>query len=84
VTIDVRPGYLVLDKLALGSLSFDDIYIGPHGVFDSDQQAQDWKLGAHVTVSKVGPLHFTLAGGYMHDSINGGGAYGLLETSFRF
>jgi hypothetical protein len=31
---DVRPGYLVLDKLNIGNLlSTGNIYIGPQGVF---------------------------------------------------
>jgi hypothetical protein len=83
--VDVRPGYLVLDKLNIGNLlSTGNIYIGPQGVFESDLHDQVWKAGAHLTITEVGPFHTTLPAGYVHDRFNGPGAYGLIETSVRF
>lgn len=83
--VDVRPGYLAFDRLDIGDLvSIGNIYVGPHGSYDSDLHDRIWKAGAHVTMSELGPFYTTLAGGYVHDRFNKSGAYGLIETSVRF
>lgn len=83
--VDVRPGYLAFDRLNIGDLvSIGNVYVGPHGVYDSDLHDRIWKAGAHLTIPELGPFHTTLAGGYVHDRFNKSGAYGLVETSVRF
>jgi hypothetical protein len=82
--LDVRPGYKIIDKLSIGGLVLKDIYIGPHGMFISDERDQTSRAGAHLTISEIGPVHVTIAGGYAHDRYNGPGAYGLIETAVHF
>lgn len=83
--VDVRPGYLAFDSLNIGDLAtIGNIYVGPHGVYESDLHDRIWKAGAHLTIPELGPFHTTLAGGYVHDRYNKSGAYGFIETSVRF
>jgi len=82
--IEIKPGYLAFEHLSIGTLSIGKLYVGPHAAFFSDSNNQVWKAGAQVTAAEIGPFHATVAVGYAHDQLSGGGAYGLLETSVRF
>jgi len=83
---DIRPGYLVLDRPSTSffNLSPGRIYFGPQVAYDSDLHDRFWRFGAQVTFAEFGPFHATVGAGYAHDRWNGPGAYGLIETSFRF
>ncbi len=81
---EIKPGYLAFDHLSIGNLSIGKLYIGPHAAFFSDSGSQTWKVGAHLTATKIGPLHASVAFGYAQDSLSGSGAYGMLETWLRF
>lgn len=83
--IDARPGYLLFKNFAIGDhLSVGQIYLGPQGVFSSDFHDKIWKVGAHLTLEEIGPLHVTVASGYVHDRYLGPGAYFMLDTAVRF
>jgi hypothetical protein len=81
---DIKPGYKVLSKPSIFGLTPGDIYVGPHAAFDSNKGDALWIAGAHVTAVDFGPLFASVAGGYARDRWNGPGAYGILETGFRF
>jgi hypothetical protein len=72
--IDLRPGVAVLK----------DIFVGPQIVFSGDDEYDEWRLGAHVTGIKIGPVETSIAAGYLNDSQQGGGAYGTLDLTTRF
>jgi Cellulose biosynthesis protein BcsS len=82
--LEIKPGYLAFEHFSIGALSIGKLYVGPHVEFFSDSTSQIWKAGAQATAARIGPLHATVAVGYVHDSLNGAGAYGLVETWIRF
>ncbi len=83
--IDTRPGYLLFKNVAIDDhLNVGKIYLGPQGVFSSDYHDRVWKVGAHLTLSEIGPFEATVASGYVHDRYLGPGAYFMLNTSVRF
>jgi hypothetical protein len=82
--LEIKPGYLAFEHLSLGALSVGKLYVGPHVEFLSDSTSQICKIGAQATAAKIGPLHATVAAGYVHDRPNGAGAYALVETWIRF
>jgi hypothetical protein len=82
--LEIKPGYLAFEHLSIGTLSVGKLYVGPHIESFSDSTSQIWKFGAQATATRIGPLHATIAAGYVHDRLNGAGAYALVETWIRF
>jgi hypothetical protein len=85
VFVDARPGYLLTGHLNIADLIVaEDVYLGPHGIYEYNKREFNYKAGIHLTLSEMGPFHTTIAGGYAYDQFNKSGAYGLIETSVRF
>ena len=60
------------------------VFIGPELVALGDSFSQQWRVGAHLSGFKVGPLQFGIAGGYMNDRVRGAGGYGTFDTRLVF
>lgn len=73
--VDLRPGVQAF---------VPDIFVGPQVVFEGDELYSEWRVGAHVTGIKLGPVESFIAAGYLHDSLQGSGAYGTLEVDLSF
>ncbi|HMK90641.1 MAG TPA: cellulose biosynthesis protein BcsS [Methylocystis sp.] len=81
---EAKLGISVLDASFWDAALRGKIYVGPFAVADSLRGGQESKIGAHVTLSEIGAFHVTFAGGVAHEAARGRGAFGLIETSWRF
>lgn len=72
--IDLRPGLRVADE----------VYFGPQLAFYGDEQYSEWRIGPQLTGVKIGPVETFIAAGFLHDSLQGNGAYTTLEADTRF
>lgn len=81
---EVRPGLSVFSNVSLGGVSIKNVYLGPAFQYSSDLHDNMYVIGAHLTLSEIGPAEATLIGGYDHDEWNGAGGYGELAFSIRF
>jgi cellulose biosynthesis protein BcsS len=73
---ELKAGYQVLN--------IRELYIGPQFIAQGNQQYDQWRVGAHLTGIKFGAAELILAGGYMQDSRNGPGTYGLVTLDLHF
>ena len=62
----------------------EKVFLGPELVAIGDSFSQQYRLGAHVSGFRIGPLQFGIAGGYMSDRIRGSGGYGTFDTRLTF
>jgi hypothetical protein len=81
---EAKLGIAVFDPSLWGCRTLGKVYAGPFAVADGLRRDQISKLGAHLTLSEIGAFHLTLAGGVAHEMWRGRGAFGLIETSWRF
>ncbi|QGM46875.1 cellulose biosynthesis protein BcsS [Methylocystis heyeri] len=80
---EIKPGFSPLDGL-LPAPPLGKFYLGPFAVLAGLRRDQPMKLGLHLTLSEIGSFHVTMACGYARDRLMGSGAFGLMETSFKF
>jgi hypothetical protein len=81
---EAKLGIAVFEPSALGCGTLGKVYVGPFAVADGLRRDQVGKVGAHLTLSEIGAFHLTLASGIDHERSRGRGAFGLIETSWRF
>jgi hypothetical protein len=81
---EAKLGIAVFDPSLWGCGTLGKVYAGPFAVADGLRRDQVSKLGAHLTLSEIGAFHLTLASGIEHERVRGRGAFGLIETSWRF
>ena len=61
-----------------------ELYLGPQFIAQGNEQYDQWRVGAHVTGIKYGRAELGFAAGYLQDSRNGPGAYGMVSLDFNF
>lgn len=71
-------------RLKAGFSIFDHVYVGPEVLALGDTFYRQIRAGLHLSGLKIGPVEFGLSGGYAHDRVRGGGAYGLLDVRMTF
>lgn len=81
---EAKLGIAVFDPSLWGCPALGKVYAGPFAVADGLRRDQISKLGAHLTLSEIGAFHLTLAAGVAHERLSDRGAFGLIETSWRF
>lgn len=81
---EAKLGIAVLDPSQWGCPTPGKVYAGPFAVADGLRRDQIAKLGAHLTLLEIGAFHLTLAAGVAHERLSDRGAFGLIETSWRF
>jgi len=59
-----------------------EVFFGPQVTFLGNERFDQWRAGLHLTQLTVGKVGIELSGGYVHDSDNGSGVYGLVEINF--
>ena len=60
------------------------LFFGPQVTILGDEQTREWRVGGHLTSANWGIMDFVVSAGYLHNSDNGAGAYGLVELSTSF
>jgi hypothetical protein len=71
-------------RLKAGYAVLDEIYIGPETALLGNDFFNQWRIGGHLSGLQLGPLQFALAGGYLHDRMQKGGAYTTLDIRSGF
>jgi hypothetical protein len=61
-----------------------EVFIGPHLLVEGNQQYEQWRVGGHVTGIKLGSMELGVAGGYLVDTRNGPGLYGMVNLDIKF
>lgn len=61
-----------------------ELYLGPQLIAQGNERYDQWRVGAHVTGIKYGRTELGFAAGYLQDSRNGPGAYGIVSLDFSF
>jgi len=82
--LEGKVGLALDDDLSLPWLPAGKLYLGPFAIMHGLRFDEDAKLGAHMTFAQIGAFHVGLATGYARGRFGPGGAFGLLESSFRF
>jgi Cellulose biosynthesis protein BcsS len=60
------------------------VFIGPQLKALGNARFDQWRVGLHLSGIKFGKLELELAGGYLHESDLGSGAYGTIGANIRF
>jgi hypothetical protein len=71
-------------KGGLQLFGIKELYFGPQFIAQGNAQYDQWRVGAHVTGITYGRAEFGFAGGYLQDSRNGPGAYGMVTFDLNF
>ncbi|HYA79669.1 MAG TPA: cellulose biosynthesis protein BcsS [Methylocystis sp.] len=82
--VEGKLGFAVFDDVSLPVLPVGKLYLGPFAMMHGLRFDEDAKLGMHMTFGEIGAFHIGVAGGYARGRFGEGGAFGLLESSFRF
>jgi len=82
--VEGKLGLAVFDDVSLPGLPSGKLYLGPFAIMHGLRFDEDAKLGMHMTFGEIGAFHIGIAGGYARGRFGEGGAFGLLESSFRF
>ncbi|HXY59454.1 MAG TPA: cellulose biosynthesis protein BcsS [Methylocystis sp.] len=82
--VEGKLGLALFDDLSLPGLPSGNLYLGPFAIIHGLRLDEDAKLGMHMTFGQIGAFHIGVAGGYARGRFGEGGAFGLLESSFRF
>lgn len=77
----IGPNYNL--RGAAGWKLFDSFYIGPEVETFSDLRYRQYRVGAHITALRTGPVEWTAGVGYAQDSSNVSGVYGRLGFLIR-
>lgn len=71
-------------RLKAGVAVYEQVYIGPEVLAMGDNFYSQGRIGLHMSGWKFGPVQLGLSGGYAHDRVRGGGAYGILDARMTF
>ena len=71
-------------RFKVGMAVTEKIFLGPELLFLGDNFYGQWRVGAHMTGAKVGPMQFGISGGYVNDRRGGPGGYGILDARLGF
>jgi len=61
-----------------------EVFVGPHLLVEGNQQYEQWRVGGHITGFKLGSMELGVAGGYLVDTRNGPGLYGMVNLNIKF
>jgi hypothetical protein len=71
-------------RVKAGYAIFNQVYVGPEAQFLGDSFYSQWRVGAHLSGIKIGPVGLGVAGGYLNDAKRGGGLYSVLDVRVTF
>jgi hypothetical protein len=71
-------------RFKFGMAVADHVYMGPEALALGDDYFQQFRVGSHLSGVKFGAAQFGVSGGFVHDRVRGGGAYGILDTRVTF
>ncbi|SFU68315.1 Cellulose biosynthesis protein BcsS [Methylobacterium sp. 174MFSha1.1] len=71
-------------RLRVGYMVADGVYIGPEALFLGDDFFRQYRIGAHLSGVKFGPVQMSLAAGYVQDRVQGSGYYSSIEARANF
>lgn len=71
----VKGGWSVFNK---------NTFLGPEVIVVGDDFTSQYRVGAHLTGMKMGPMQFGLSGGYLNDRIRGSGTYAIMDARVGF
>jgi Cellulose biosynthesis protein BcsS len=71
-------------KFGYALFGLREVFFGPHLLVEGNQQYEQWRVGGHVTGFKIGSVEAGLAGGYLVDTRNGPGLYGMVNLDIKF
>jgi len=71
-------------RFKAGMAVTERIFVGPEALFLGDNFYGQWRMGAHVTGARIGPMQVGLSGGYVNDRRAGHGAYGIFDARLGF
>jgi hypothetical protein len=71
-------------RFRFGILAADGVYVGPEALFLGDDFFRQYRIGAHVTGLKLGPISVSASAGYVSDRVQGSGYYTSLEARTLF
>ena len=61
-----------------------NVFAGPEVLVLGDDFYSQFRVGAHLTGAKFGPMQIGVSGGYVQDRRQGAGAYGILDARMQF
>ncbi|AWN49598.1 cellulose biosynthesis protein BcsS [Methylobacterium terrae] len=71
-------------RVRLGYMVADGVYIGPEALFLGDDFFRQYRIGAHLSGVKFGPVQMSLAAGFVQDRVQGSGYYSSIEARANF
>jgi len=71
-------------RLRVGYMLADGVYIGPEALFLGDDFFRQYRIGAHLTGVRFGPVQMSVAAGYVRDRVQGSGYYSSIEARSTF
>jgi hypothetical protein len=71
-------------KFGIAVLNDVDVFVGPQFIALGNQRFDQWRVGLHLTGMHLGLINVGIAGGYLHESDLGNGAYGMISANVRF
>lgn len=70
-------------RAAAGWRLWDRFWIGPEIAASADEYSTQYRIGAHLTGFKTGPVEWSVGAGYLEDSFDRNGIYGRIGVLFR-
>jgi hypothetical protein len=69
-----------------GGYNFEGYIVGPEGLLTGNEESDERRLGAFLTVTRLGPIGVSVSAGYSDtdDNRGGGSLYGTLEAGITF
>lgn len=77
-------GSFVVTQANVGIEAASNIVVGPEFTYQSSKSFHERRFGARIGPLEIGALTITVTSGFAHAKSNGKGAYGAIESSFRF
>ncbi|GJE49692.1 hypothetical protein GOFOIKOB_2732 [Methylobacterium tardum] len=71
-------------RLRVGYMLADGVYVGPEVLFLGDDFFRQYRIGAHLTGVRFGPVQMSVAAGYVRDRVQGSGYYSSIEARSTF
>ncbi len=70
-------------RAAVGWRLFDQFWTGPEVSASTDRFSTQYRIGAHLTGFRTGPVEWSAGAGFLGDSFNRSGIYGRIGILFR-
>src|SRR5207237_3843831 len=68
-------------KFGIAVLNDVDVFVGPQFIALGNERFDQWRVGLHLTGLLLGLINVGFAGGYLHESDLGIGAYGIISAN---